>query len=259
MFFKRKKPWVRFVNLIPGVEQLHPIVPISEARPKWIRAAAASYKEQLASITDPTQMVNSVSRCPGIMNLYQRGYVVPNPVDFSITTWNDPEGKFRWDSSVNYSHLDGNSYVGHHDATQLSQFLKLRTDTLSTVIKIVTRWRVTMSPEVVLLQLPIPYPDHNYFSAVPGILDGEYECSVNVQLEWHRLNDTVLIPAGTPLCYYVPIHRDFAPELKVERLTEDDEYLDQAWHYLNARQFRKNRATWYRQAAKLIQDRINRL
>lgn len=257
--FRRKKPWVRFVNLVPGVELVHPVAPISEHRPKWIRAAAKHYKEQLETYPDPTQVVNSVSRCPGIMSLYQRGYVVPAPADFTITTWNDPQGRFKWDSSVNYSNLDGHSYIGQLNPEQLTQFLELRKDTLPTIIKVVTRWRVTMSPEIVLLQLPIPYPDHNYFSAVPGILDGEYECVVNVQLEWHRLNDTVLIPAGTPLCHYIPIHKDFAPELKVERLTEDDEYLDQAWQYLNARQFRKNRTTWYSQAAKLIQDRINRL
>lgn len=253
MLFKKKQTWVRFVNLIPGVELVHPVIPTSEMNVDWIKRAAKDYREQLVNNLDPTKQQVSVSRCPGILNLYKFGYVVTNPVDFVITTNDiDQQGKVHWETSADYSGVDGRPYISTHSREQLGDFLNFRVDTLGSIIKVNTKWQVTMSDDIVLLQLPIPYPEHNYFSAVPGVLDGRYNTMINVQLQWHRRKDKILVKAGTPLCQYIPVPRDFTPNLVVERATADDEYLSQAWSYIDNKQYNKDKSSWYKQAAALI-------
>ena len=260
MFRSKKKSWVRFVNLIPGVESLYPVTMATDIKLDWLKDAAVEYKaRKKANADEPRARISSVSRCPGISTLFKYAYVMPSPVDFVINTYNDPEGRFSSDCAANYSTIDGQDFIGSHSAEQLAKFMPFRTDTIGNMVKVQTKWRVTMSPDVMLLQIPVPYPDHNIFTAVHGILDGSYETTINVQLFWHKKNERVLIKAGTPLCYYVPIHRDYMPELRVERCTPDDEYLDQAWHYLHDKQFNKNIKDWLVQAKALVRDRISKL
>jgi len=260
MFKSKKKDWVRFVSLIPGIETVHPPTLATDVKLDWLRDASIDYKaRKKANADEPRARISSVSRCPGISTIFKYAYVMYNPIDFVINTYNDPEGRFSSDASTNYSNIDGKEFIGSHSAEQLAKFMPFRTDTIHNLVKVQTKWRVNMSPDVLLLQIPVPYPDHNNFTAVHGIIDGSYETTINVQLYWHKKNERVLIKAGTPLCYYVPVKRDWMPELRVERCTPDDEYLDQAWHYLHDKQFNKNMKEWFVQTKALVKDRLNRL
>ena len=248
MFFKKKTPFVRFVNLIPGVEIAHPIIKSNEYTFDWTRSAALHYKDKLAN-TNYTDYVVGTARCPGILGMFKTGFIVTAPIDFTITT-DDPG--FEW-SCPQYPSNSGQSYIDGHSRSQLSAYMPFREDTLSSIIKVNTFWRVTSSSDIVMLQLPIPYPDHNVFTAATGMVDcNENYHEVNIQLFWHKLHGTHHIKAGTPLCQLIPIPRNFAVNLLVEKMTDADKYTAQAYEYLVKKDNVKDLKSFFTNCKKLL-------
>jgi hypothetical protein len=249
MFFK-KKPFVRFVNLIPGVETAYPVIRTHEYKFSWLRHAALDFKER-ANAAGPEQLMAGVNRCPGILQYFKQGFIVTAPVDFTITTnINDPDG-FRWHCPAEFT-WEGDPYIGSHSVNQLAKFMPFRDDTLKTVVKVNTFWRINSSPDIVFLQLPIAYPDHNNFTAVHGVIDCEEYVEINVQMFWHKLNDTVVVKAGTPLCQLIPIPRKLAVDLVVEPATAHDHYVAKAWKYLVNKEYTKEMKHFLKSAKNLL-------
>ncbi len=249
MFFK-KKPFARFVNLVPGVEVAHPIIRASEYKPKWLSDAARDFKQR-SKVAHPSEIMASSSRCPGLTEYFKQGFIVTAPMDFTITTTADPEEPIRWDYYGPAS-LQGKPYIGVHHTPQLAQFMPMRTDSHNWLVKLNTYWRINSSPDIVFLQMPIAYPDHNVFTAAHGIIDCQNYIEINVQLFWHRMNETVLVEAGTPLCQLIPIPRELAVDLIVERPTEEDRYISEAWAYLTTQKFKKDMKSFLAAAKKLL-------
>jgi hypothetical protein len=250
MFFKKKQPFARFINLMPGVEFAHPIIKSSDYKWDWMRAAAMDYKE-----TMKTQPVDSrfsgTNRCPGIIQLNRTGFIVPAPIDFTITTTLEDNAGFHWSAPTN-AKFQGHDYIDFHGPNQLSRYLPFREDTLKSLIKVNTRWRVFSSPDIVFLQMPIAYPEHTAFTSAMGIFDPEQSIEVNVQLYWHILDGTTKIKAGTPLCQLIPIPRDFATELRVETATEEDRYVADSWNYISNMSFIKELKPFYEASKRLL-------
>ena len=158
---------------------------------------------------------------------------------------------FKWECPVN-AVFEGREYIGAHTPDQLADFMPMREDTLSTLIKLHTRWRMNSSPDIVFLQLPIAYPDHNLFTAAHGIIDNQTLLEVNVQLFWHKLNGKHLVKAGTPLCHIVPFPRDFVVDLRVETMTKEDRYVELAYEYLAKKEYHKDLKSFFGSCKKLL-------
>jgi hypothetical protein len=252
MFFKKKKPFVRFVNLMPGVEYAHPILKSSDYKWDWLRIAALDYKEQLKSIPADV-MFSGTNRCPGINQLSKTGFIVTAPIDFTIKTKKDDDTAFKWAAPTN-AKFQGQDYIGFHGPNQLSKYIPFRSDTLKTLIKVQTRWRIFSSSDIVFLQMPIAYPDHTAFTSATGILDPEQSIEMNVQLYWHVLDGDVTVKAGTPLCQLVPIPRDFAVNFQVDTATEEDRYVADAWNYISNMSFLKDVKPFLEASKKLIRN-----
>jgi hypothetical protein len=251
MFFKKKKPFVRFVNLIPGVEIAHPVIKSNEHMFDWIRTAALEYKEKLNN-SDFTKQIGSTSRCPGIHGIFKSGFIVTAPIDFTITTDETSPGNFEWSCPTRPT-VDGQDYISGHSPSQLSAYLPFREDTLASVVKVNTFWKVTSSADIVMIQIPIPYPDHNLFTAATGVVDCcENYHEVNVQIFWHKLNGTHHVKAGTPLCQLIPVPRDFIVDLRVERMTSEDRYIAEAYEYLVRKEYVKNLKSFFANFKKLV-------
>lgn len=248
MFFK-KKPWVRFVNSMPGVEIAHPIVRAQEVKFNWMKNAALDYKTRLNNSSVDT-VVNGTNRCPGIIQLFKTGFIVTNPIDFTITV-DDENKRLNWNCPI-HAEWDHHPYIDLHPQEQLAKFIPFREDTLESVIKVNTRWKISASPDIFFLQMPIPYPEHNIFTATHGILDSEQSMQINVQLYWHKKQGSVLIKAGTPLCQLIPIHKNELVDLTVERETEEDRYIDRAFEYIAMKEYNKDIKAFYKTAKKLL-------
>ena len=53
--------------------------------------------------------------------------------------------------------------------------------------------------------MPLPYPDSFDYESTSGILDPAESSELNIQLNWYKEEGEVLIKAGTPLMYILPI------------------------------------------------------
>lgn len=192
----KKKPYIRFYSLHPGVLELFPIIRSSQIKRKFLDRS--NYSETVL----PT------SNCPGLKKIVSSGFIVPAPADFEITT-NGDGSSFSWVEPIVFNKgLPGtDSYIDSHNKEQTMPLISDTNETLGTIIKVETPWRFETSEDVVFLQLPVMYNNEDRFIAASGILDPLFSNTVNIQLFWKKLNGTELIRAGTPLCQYIPILR----------------------------------------------------
>ena len=247
----------RFINIIPGVELAHPIVPSAEIKPSWLKQAAAAWKSEMRMASPQAPHAGgSVIRCPGLIDFFKRGYVIPSPFDFTITTFKDNDNGFAWDCSLG-NQIGGGAMqeppISGHPEQQLAAFMPWRSDTLKSVIKVQTFWRYKATDDIVFLLMPYPYADHTHFTSVHGIFDPQQTSSINIQLLWHHTGEnTTLVRAGTPLAQMIPMPREFAIDLIVDIPNEQDFREARAAKYLLSKEYNKNMKMWKEATGKLF-------
>ncbi len=192
-FKKEKKPKVRFFCLEPGVADAFPIVRSASVKRKWM--------------SDTSQQHVSSVNCPGVNKVVSSGWLMLAPADFMITT-NGDGIRFDWLEPYRFTKVTPgmDTYISSHTRDQTEIFLDDE-ETLKTVVKIETPWRVEGDDDLLLLQVPVTYNNEDRFQAATGILDLKYAHLMNVQLFWKKLDGSTLVKAGTPLCQYIPISR----------------------------------------------------
>ena len=224
----KQKSWLRFYSLEPAVADLYPIVPTSSLKRKWMESEVKKSK-------CPFSGSQSSSNCPGIKQFSRMGWVVTAPADFVITTNGDGE-TFEW--KTQYLFHDNTAYISDHGPTQAIPLLDSPRDTLKTIIKVETPWRVRASDDIVLIQTPVHWMNEHRFTVASGILDCRYALQVNVQLIWHVMEGETCIKAGTPLVQYTPIPRKYLERswynMTVDSAGETEYALEKAFRYSNS-------------------------
>jgi hypothetical protein len=221
--FKKQKvaPKVRFFCLEPGVADLYPITRSSSIKRKWLN--------------DTSQQHVSSVNCPGINKVVSSGWVMLAPADFMITT-NGDGVTFNWLEPYRFTKVtEGmDAYIASHTKEQTEIFLDDE-ETLKTVIKIETPWRVEADDDVVFLQMPVAYNNEDRFTAATGILDLRYAHLMNVQLFWKKLEGSHLVRAGTPLCQYIPMSRQSlnvsSYDVTMEYANDTDKMKEREFNY----------------------------
>jgi len=222
-FFK-KKSYVRFYSLEPGVHDLFPIVKASSVRRPF------EFEEQ----TDPAAL--SSKHCPGIRKLITTGWVVTAPADFLIRTTGDGLF-FDWAEPIKFTKgTPGTAnYISSHTRSQVEPLIDDASNTLKTVVKVETPWRLDASDDLIFLQIPISYNREARFTAAHGFLDPKYMHAVNVQLFWHVLEGETLIRAGTPLCQLIPIEKSTLSmskfDVEIGKATEQDYNRERSFNF----------------------------
>lgn len=226
--FSKKKSWVRFYSLEPGVATLYPIFPS--------RQLIRKYREW-SDIPD----VLSTKNCPGILKLTATGWIVTAPADFTIKIdehglgyqWREP---WRFRTGPEYP-PDMSRYVSAvHGPNQTACLLDDPDKVLSSIVKIETPWRVEASDDVLFMMLPVHYNNEKRFFSATGILDSRYGYNLNIQLFWNsREPGETLVKAGTPLCHIIPLNRDSLSLSNYDTVVEDadnnDWIRERAWVY----------------------------
>lgn len=228
----KKKPWVRFYSLDPGVADLHPWIPARKLHRKWRTEALKNQNDpdkrcpylrvkkmwqrmsdEMRGIQGTPEIYTHAVTCPALTGIMDSGYVLPCPADILIKT--DGSGvNFEWISQMQFCKKVGpGKYVKAHIPEQtegMRHLVDQTKDVLDWTIKLELPWRVQAHPDVVFIQMPIPYWDEDRFTPPIGIVDPAYSYEINLQLFWHKTEaGEYLIKAGTPLCQWVPVHRDF--------------------------------------------------
>ena len=191
--FNRKKKWIRFYSMQPGIAELHPVFPATKLKRKWRKEAltsqdkrdeiamkqcpakkAAAVWETLATKIPPVNFWSHAVTCPALHGIMDNGYILPCPADFVIKL--DGTGNFEWKSTIQFY---GDRYVSAHIPEQTQGMRNLvshnqNKDVLDYVIKMETPWRIQAHKDIVFIQIPVTYWEEDRFSIATGIVDPQY-------------------------------------------------------------------------------------
>ena len=200
--FKKKKPWIRFYSLEPGLAECYPLIPTSKIKRQWLDPAVKKRR-------CPLQGSQNSSNCPGIKQIARLGWTVVAPMDFIIITNGD---------GISFQYEVPNSFQRHsndisdHAPEQVMPLIDSPRDTLEHINKMELPWRVRASDDIVMLQSPVHWNNEPRFEAVNGVFDPRFALQLNVQLMWHEMDtgpEGTLVKAGTPIAQYIPIPRTY--------------------------------------------------
>ncbi len=244
--FNRKKKWIRFYSMQPGIAELHPVFPATKLKRKWRKDAltsqdkrdeitikqcpakkAAAVWETLATKIPPVNFWSHAVTCPALHGVMDNGYILPCPADIIIQL--DGTGNFEWKSTMEFY---GGRYVSAHIPEQTQGMRNLvshnqNKDVLDWTIKMETPWRIQAHKDIVFIQIPVTYWEEDRFSIATGLVDPRYSYEVNMQIFWHKTEPgEYIIKAGTPLAQWIPVNRDFltskAFDVAIETANKDD-------------------------------------
>lgn len=227
LFGKKEKSWVRFYSLDPGVAKLYPIISSNQVKRPWL-----SIKQG----PDPDNGPMWTKNCPGIKKLIQTGWVMTAPADFKIVT-NGDGVNFFFEEPYRFTKvtLGREKYVGFHNQHQTELILDDPNKTLKQAVKLDTPWRLAASSDMMLIQMPINYNNESRFTAASGIIDPRFTHVLNVQLFWHMLEGETIVKAGTPLCQYIPVKRDYLNidnhNVTIDTATAEDEETEKMFNF----------------------------
>ena len=244
--FNRKKKWIRFYSMQPGIAELHPVFPATKLKRKWRKEAltsqekrdeitikqcpakkAAAVWETLLTKVPPVNFWSHAVTCPALHGVMDNGYILPCPADIIIQL--DGTGNFEWKSTMEFY---GGRYVSAHIPEQTQGMRNLvshnqNKDVLDWTIKMETPWRIQAHKDIVFIQIPVTYWEEDRFSIATGLVDPRYSYEVNMQIFWHKTEPgEYIIKAGTPLAQWIPVNRDFltskAFDVAIETANKDD-------------------------------------
>ena len=253
--FNRKKKWIRFYSMTPGVADLHPVIPASKLKRKWRKEALTSqaHRDEITIKQCPAKKATAVWQtlltkvppvnfwshavtCPALHGVMDNGYILPCPADIIIQL--DGTGNFEWKSTMEFY---GGRYVSAHIPEQTQGMRNLvshnqNKDVLDWTIKMETPWRIQAHKDIVFIQIPVTYWEEDRFSIATGLVDPRYSYEVNMQIFWHKTEPgEYIIKAGTPLAQWIPVNRDFltskAFDVVIETANKDDLDNNQIMEY----------------------------
>jgi hypothetical protein len=146
----------------------------------------------------------TMKKCPGLTNIFKRGFIIPLWSDLAITLRND--GGY---TSYNYQFSDNESIADTHPNSQFAGFYNVKE---MQHLKLVTPWKLRESSGInfSMTQPVWNMQDYNkHITILPGITDFKYQDSVNIQMliNYPELNNKLelILPAGLPVCQLVPL------------------------------------------------------
>lgn len=190
-----RKNDVVFWTRIEGLPEIEPIKPAHNFIPGWFYNVPSWVENQIPNIDKST-----VRRCPGIIDFFKLGYVVPLWCDLYINI--NEDGSYIWRTpDERFKFVD-------HPRTQFTDYIPDEAQkNVSLVLKAYCPWYAKTPKGVSLLQIPMSYNFDQRFSLLPGTIQTDKYHYLNQQLIIHSKGET-FIPKGTPLGTYIPISRE---------------------------------------------------
>jgi hypothetical protein len=210
------KKRIEFFNEVKGVADLFPIIEAKNCKPDWIKKVREDYLQN-------KNVDSHLSRCPGIFELFNCGYIVRSWCDFKIKIPKDTteKGTFHCDFPT---HLNVGRPLVEGNFNNSMKFVPRPKGTLNNVFKVVTLWHIIAPKGLKFLFLPLPYPDNFEFYNLPGILDPGITTEINLQLFWN-ISSSHFIKAGTPLGQLIPLTEENYDFICRDMNTNDENWL----------------------------------
>ncbi len=245
---------IEFISLIKGVETTMPIIPAKEYKHQWMIDMAKDFKKtgSLAKGGDhaENERVLHTSRCPGIINIKNEGWLVRTHQDIKL---NISGAGLKWSTPLNdyeASFETGEVTVGIHKEFAYTDFRKNWPEGwFKGLVKINTPWVVKVPLGYKLLQLHPSHLDTGDWMAVPGSYTDSYGMpKLNAVLAFFR-DGEYMIPAGTPVAQMILVKND---DVEMEQRGRDDKFMaDYEVHSLIAhnkfqRSYNYMKETWHK-------------
>lgn len=202
---------LKFKSLVPELLEEMPIIEASKYRYGW-------YSKAIEYMKTSTEDKPYTARCPGIIKVNTEGWIQRLSQDILIKT-KKGHSEFMWKIPDDQKIYDNVLGLHYHGEEQMAQFRDLGKETFPVVLNIQSAWIVDIPEGYSLLQLPIPYPDDNRFTAAVGILRGKNY--LNVPMFWHSVGTEERLVKGTPLCQYILV-KDNEKEWSLEVASQQD-------------------------------------
>jgi len=204
---------LEFISMIEGVEETMPIIPASQYKYNWVQKAAKDFKDNGSLIKNkfvPSHNKNDVqhtSKCPGIIKLKGKGFIVRNHSDIKLTL---KDNTYEWNTPTDWHKMSNNlceDTITHHFQESLHDFMSdWPKDTLPIILKINLPWYMRIPKGWEVMMIDPFYKDDYRFTVCPGIFEHELGLArLNVPVFWHSTSGEFLIKSGTPIAQLIPI------------------------------------------------------
>jgi hypothetical protein len=207
MFWKKKNNKIVFWTDLKGLPD---IVPIRESKhfiPEWFKKAPSFMPGYNELISMPT-----VKRCPGFIDFFKMGYVLPAWCDFHLEiTENGATPKTPGDAFP----------VDYHNPQQFSNYLPEHAKkNAKLAFKPGSPWKVKTPKGIKMLELPMLHHHNPDFYTVGGLFDSHLFHEMNPTWIFTRTGE-FFIKRGTPLSMFIPIRTEEFDVIIREQTKED--------------------------------------
>lgn len=206
MFFSKKIK----VDIYTSARHAYEINPIEKSVkfiPKWFKDLPKDFF--LENNFFPT---STMRRCPGIIDLYTKGFIVPMWSDLAIKTSQVHE-------TIEYQFADNRSQIEFHNHQQRGDYLNYKQ---YNHFKIICPWYVETNEDIDWMMVPCTW-NHNPFDyhISLGTMNLHRVPFLNIQCFVPYLDKTFIIEQGTPMIQLVPLSSK-PIDLKLHLITPEE-------------------------------------
>ena len=198
--FKKKREKLFFVNASQTTIDQHPIRQATKYFPKWMAAEMKKYR-----VSEDNTQKTTFSRCPGIVDLYRNGLILPTPHQLEIQYeehgifWDVPTGglisgqiSLISDSPYYPEPIISDGYYKH-------------------AVKFEFGWYAfSTKRDMKILMNEIPYADDKSVRALPGILDLKLNNEINCIAMVRNAGNSLEVPIEYPLMFMTLLNCDLS-------------------------------------------------
>tara|TARA_Y100000296_G_C5128018_1_gene233961 strand:- start:323 stop:1036 length:714 start_codon:yes stop_codon:yes gene_type:complete len=209
MFWKKKNNKIVFWSDLKGLPD---IVPIRESKhfiPEWFKKAPAFPEgEEWNELTD----LPTVKRCPGFIDFFKLGYVLPAWCDFHLELGENGCRVKTPQDSFETSYHNPSQYINY-----LPEHAKKNA---KLAFKPGCPWKVKTPKGIKMLELPMLHHHNPDFYTVGGLIDTHLFHELNPIWVFMRTGE-FFIKRGTPLSMFIPIRTEEF-DVVIREGTEED-------------------------------------
>jgi len=244
---------IQFWSIVPGIEDIAPIVPAKDFIPEWWKGVPAHFSSpdqifpdqdfmnslgQDAKISTTINVstreqdilqrnTGTIKLCPAIHDWFSTGWILPMWTDVFIEIFEDGKlgvsgGKaynFETPSPPDYEKLFNGGLM---DNITYIHWLPEEQRKRGAVgfVQIQCPWRMRTPPGISCYQFPMYWHFNPDFEVPPGPIWTDEYAQVNPQIIIKRYGK-ITIKRGTPLCVFVPYDRSTVDNLELEIVKTD--------------------------------------